>query len=73
MKRQSPGVGRPSKGARVVMTTRLPTDLAAAVRQRAEDNDSAFSDEIANAVAAYLGFPPVVDTTRRDQPLDMTA
>jgi len=55
------------------MTTRLPTDLAAAVRQRAEDNDSAFSDEIANAVAAYLGFPPVVDTTRRDQPLDMTA
>ena len=38
-----------------------------------EENDSAFSDEIANAVAASFGFPPVVDTTRSDQPLDLTA
>lgn len=55
------------------MTTRLPESLAEAVRQRAEDNDSSFSDEIANAVAASFGFPPVAQTAPRHQPLELSA
>ena len=41
------------------MTTRLPKSLSDAVRQRAEENDLSFSDEIANAVAAAFNHPPV--------------
>lgn len=51
--------GRPSKGDRDVMTTRLPRQLADLIRQRAEDNDLSYSEEIANAVAATFGQAPV--------------
>ncbi len=75
MKRQATSrAGRRHKGEREVMTTRLPKPLAEAVRLRAEENDTSFSDEIANAVAASFGLAPVVPVTPRQQdPLDLPA
>ena len=61
------GAGRPSKGDRVIMTTRLPKPLADAVRQRAEEDDLSFSEVVANAVAASFGQPPVAVPGPSDQ------
>ncbi len=61
------GAGRPSKGDRVIMTTRLPKPLADAVRQRAEEDDLSFSEVVANAVAASFGRPPVAMPEPGDQ------
>jgi hypothetical protein len=67
MRTRTPGAGRRSKGPREVMTTRLPTPLADALRQRAEDNGLSFSEEIANAVATVLGHPPVAAPRQQEQ------
>ncbi|ALE76999.1 hypothetical protein FRP1_30270 (plasmid) [Pseudonocardia sp. EC080625-04] len=45
-KREAHG-GRPSKGARDTMVTRLPADEGAAVRQLAVDLDWSYSDTLA--------------------------
>ncbi|KAA1005410.1 hypothetical protein FVA95_28945 [Pseudonocardia sp. EV170527-09] len=45
-KREAQG-GRPSKGARDTMVTRLPADEGAAVRQLAVDLDWSYSDTVA--------------------------
>ena len=57
-KRQA-GPGRPSKGQRHLMATRLPTDVADAVRGLAEARDWSYSDTLAALVV--LGLDRVAD------------
>ena len=55
------GGGRPHKGDRWLVSTRLPRELADELRSQAEREDLAFSDVLVNAVAAYYGKPAVVE------------
>jgi hypothetical protein len=66
-KRRAPGAGRPSKGQRKVMATRVPLEIAELVTAEAERLDLAFSDVIANALAEHFGLPPVTSPAGEDQ------
>ncbi len=70
MPRRAPGgsrsVGRPSKGKRWAVITRLPVKLEPMVRGRAESEDLSYSEVIANAVAAYFDQSPVAEPRRPD-------
>ena len=57
MTTQNP-VGRPSKGARVKHTLRLPVELDDALRQRAERHGRALNDELVAILAAVLSSTP---------------
>jgi len=50
-----PGAGRPSKGARRLLTTRPPLDLAEEVMAAAERQGLNWSDYIANVLAEKHG------------------
>lgn len=50
-----PRTGRPHKGNRWLVSSRLPLELADKLRQQAEAEDIAYSDVVLNAVAAYYG------------------
>jgi len=63
-RQSTPQSGRPSKGDRWPVMTRLPVALEPLVRERAEDEDLSFSEVIANAVAAYFGQPVVAGPRR---------
>lgn len=54
MPNRRPGRGRPSKGDRDLMATRLPTPTAALVRELAEVRDWTYSDTLAALVAIGL-------------------
>ena len=49
---------RPSKGARVKHTLRLPVELDAPLRQRAEVNGRSLNDELVAVVTAALSSTP---------------
>jgi len=57
--RVNQGGGRPSKGERVRMMSRLSPAAAEAVRTEAELLNIAWGDVIANIVAAHFGLPPM--------------
>ena len=54
----TPKIGRPSKGARVKHTLRLPVELDDALRQRAETHGRALNDELVHILAAVLSGTP---------------
>lgn len=62
-----PGAGRKSKGDRKAYIARLPVALGRLVEERAEVDDLAFGDVIANAVAQYFGEAPVAVPKDTDQ------
>jgi hypothetical protein len=70
-KRVSQG-GRPSKGHRIVMLSRVSPTLADAVRAKAEQLDLSYSDVIANILADHFGHPPVA-TPQADDQMKLTA
>lgn len=65
-------IGRPSKGDRKVMYSRVPAEIAALVEAEAQEQALPYSDVIANALAAHFGRPPVAVPRHPDQ-LQMTA
>jgi len=65
--RVSQGGGRPSKGERVRMLSRVPTPVAEAVRAEAERLNLGWSDVIANALADRYGLPQVAVPETNDQ------
>ena len=67
MVRRRPGPGRPSKGDRTVFTTRIPAQIAEALRAYADEADLSYSEAVANAVAEKFGFPPVASPPVADQ------
>lgn len=56
-----PRTGRPSKGDRWLVSSRLPLHLADRLRRQAEAEDIAYSDVVLNAVAAYYDEPRQVE------------
>lgn len=70
MSRQAPAGsrarGRPSKGKRWAVMTRLPVELEPMVRQRADADDLSYSEVIANAVATYFDQEPFATPRRPD-------
>ena len=72
VKRTAPVTGRPSKGDRKVMYSRVPRVIAEKVEAEAERLDLAYSDVIANALARYFGLPPVA-TPPADNQMKLTA
>ncbi len=66
-KRVSHGGGRPSKGERVRVMSRVAPGVAEALRSEAERLDLSYSDVIANALAAHYGHPPLVASSEDDQ------
>lgn len=72
MRQRPPGSGRRSKGPRDVMTTRLPTTLADAVRAYADQHELSYSDAIANVLAEHFG-EPLVAPLKGESQLQMTA
>jgi len=66
-KRVSQGGGRPSKGERVRVMSRVAPGVAEALRSEAERLDLSYSDVIANALAAHYGHPPLVTPSEDDQ------
>ena len=78
MAKHKPGPGRPSKGARLPFTVRVPAALAAAVRADADQLDLSYSDHIANVLADRYGHPPVATpkemaTPKDDEQMELTA
>lgn len=61
------GGGRPHKGDRWLVSTRLPRELADELRGQAEREDLAYSDVLVNAVAAYYGRPTVIEPRASQQ------
>lgn len=61
------GGGRPHKGDRWLVSTRLPRELADELRGQAEREDLAYSDVLVNAVAAYYGKPAVIEPRASQQ------
>ena len=59
MAKRPAGPGRPSKGQRHLMATRLPIDVADAVRDLAESRDWSYTDTLAALIA--LGLDHVTD------------
>ncbi len=60
MERQKmPGSGRKSKGPREVYATRVAPELGRLLREEAERLDLAYSEVLANVLAAHYGLPPV--------------
>lgn len=56
-----PRTGRPYKGDRWLVSSRLPLHLADRLRHQAEVEDIAYSDVVLNAVAAYYDEPRQVE------------
>lgn len=67
MQKHKPGPGRPSKGARLPFTVRVPAALAEAVRAEADDLEMSYSDHIANVLAEKYGHPQVARPHDQDQ------
>ena len=65
-RRRSQG-GRPSKGERDLLSTRLPVALAEAVRDEAERQGLSYSDYIGNLIAAKHGHPPLTQAADKNQ------
>ncbi len=61
------GGGRPHKGDRWLVSTRLPRELADELRGQAEREDVAYSDVLVNAVAAYYGKPAIIEPRASQQ------
>ncbi len=59
MGRGRPGAGRPSRGDRWLVCTRLPADLADLFRAEADRLDLTYNDLLANLAAEHYGRPPV--------------
>ncbi len=59
--------GRPSKGARIAMISRVAPAVAEAVRNEAERLDLSYNDLIANILADRYGLPPVSKPAESDQ------
>ena len=51
--------GRPSKGEREPVLTRLPRQLADRLRDEADDQGLTYSDWLGNLVAKHSGEPPL--------------
>ncbi len=75
-KRQAPSSGRPSKGERDLMVTRLPVADGKTIRQLAEDYDWSYSETVAELVRIALlhqdELPPRPETspsTQQELPL----
>lgn len=66
-KRRGLSPGRPSKGDRKVMYSRVPRPIAELVEAEAERLDLAYSDVIANALAVYYGLPLVAPPKDENQ------
>ncbi len=60
-------VGRPSKGDRWLVSTRLPVAMAEEFRHLAEVQDLSYSELLANIVAEHLGHAKIT------QPRDTSA
>lgn len=54
MAKRRPGPGRPSKGHRELMATRLPHDVSGDVKALAEARDWSYSETLAELVAIGL-------------------
>jgi len=72
MPKRVPGRGRPHKGNRVPMMSRVSPAVADAVRDKAEELDLSYSDVIANILATHFGHPPVA-TPQADDQMKLTA
>lgn len=59
--------GRPSKGPRRYLSSRVPLDLAHAVIQKADEQDLHIGDYIGNLLAEAHGFPPVAAPKSKDE------
>ncbi len=50
-----------------MFTTRIPAQIAEALRAYADEADLSYSEAVANAVAEKFGFPPVASPPVADQ------
>jgi hypothetical protein len=64
--------GRPSKGDRRVLYSRVPREIADRVEADADRLQLGLSDIVANALAHYYGMPPVA-APRTEQQMQLTA
>ena len=71
-RRKPPGSGRKSKGPREVYATRVSPELGQRLRDEAERLDLAYSEVLANVLAAHYGLPPVA-TPRNEDQMKLTA
>ena len=72
MAKRQPGRGRPSKGQRDLMVTRLPIEVGQRVRDLAEQRDWSYSDTLAALVASglrHLDELPPSETGQEELPL----
>lgn len=71
--RRKPSGGRPSKGPRDLLVTRPAVELAAVVRNRADELEMSISDYIATVLAEAHGMPHAAPTvhpsTQQELPL----
>ncbi len=73
MATQSRRTGRPSKGDRRVLYSRVPREIANRVEADAERLQLGLSDIVANALAEYYGLPPVATPVVDDSQMKLTA
>jgi hypothetical protein len=71
-RQKPPGSGRKSKGPREVYATRVPPELGRHLREEAERLDLAYSEVLANVLAAHYGLPPVA-MPRNEEQMKLTA
>jgi hypothetical protein len=72
MAKRRPGPGRPSKGDRELMATRLPLDVSGGVKALAEARDWSYSETLAELVAIglnHLAELPPAPTEQEELPL----
>lgn len=71
--RRTPSGGRPSKGPRDLLVTRPAAELAAVVRDRADELGMSISDYVATVLATAHGMPHAAPsihaTTQQELPL----
>lgn len=72
MAKRQPGRGRPSKGPRDLMVTRLPVDVGEQVRDLAVDRDWSYSETLAALVGIglqHVAELPVAPSEQEELPL----
>ena len=66
-KRGNPGAGRPSKGERRLIASRVPEQVADAIYNAADEQGITISEYVADLLSVAHGYPPTSKPAHKNQ------